>query len=79
MGDQAVAGAGFFINLRTRRIAAGTIFTSLPHRFEWTELVFGIPAIAAAYLYVIWRWAFGPEDRTLFKKFPGAGEAKLPS
>ncbi|TPG20595.1 lipopolysaccharide biosynthesis protein [Sphingomonas koreensis] len=59
-------------------VAAGTIFTSLPHRYEWTELVFGIPAIAGAYIYVIWRWAFGPEDRTLFKKMPRAEEATLP-
>ncbi|HEX7656210.1 MAG: lipopolysaccharide biosynthesis protein [Sphingomonas sp.] len=60
-------------------IAVGTMFTSLPHRFEWAELVFGIPAIAGAYLFVIWRWAFGPEDRTLFKKLPGAEEATLPA
>ena len=60
-------------------IAVGTMFTSLPHRFEWAELVFGISAIAGAYLFVIWRWAFGPEDRTLFKKLPGAEEATLPA
>ena len=60
-------------------IVVGTMFTSLPHRFEWAELVFGIPAIAGAYLFVIWRWAFGPEDRTLFKKLPGAEEATLPA
>ena len=59
-------------------IAAGTVFTSLPHRFEWMELVFGIPAIAAAYIFVLWRWAFGPEDRTLFRKLPGPEEATLP-
>ena len=59
-------------------IVAGTAFTSLPHRYEWTELVFGIPAIVIAYGYVIWRWAFGPEDRKLFKKLPGAEEATLP-
>ena len=60
-------------------IAVGTIFTSLPKRFEWAELVFGIPAIAASYLFVIWKWAFGPEDRTLFKKLPSAGEVTLPT
>ncbi|HEU4959064.1 MAG TPA: lipopolysaccharide biosynthesis protein [Sphingomonas sp.] len=59
-------------------IAAGTVFTSLPHRFEWMELVFGIPAIAGAYIFVLWRWAFGPEDRTLFRKLPGPEEATLP-
>lgn len=60
-------------------ILVGTIFTSLPKRFEWTELVIGIPVIAAAYLFVIWKWAFGPEDRTLFKKLPGADEAPVPA
>ncbi|MGN6374981.1 MAG: lipopolysaccharide biosynthesis protein [Sphingomonas sp.] len=59
-------------------IVAGTVFTSLPHRLEWVELVFGIPAIAGAYLFVIWRWAFGPEDRKLFKKLPKTEEATLP-
>jgi hypothetical protein len=59
-------------------IAAGTLFTSLPHRFEWAELVFGIPAIVAAYGFVIWRRAFGPEDRKLFRKLPGPEEATLP-
>lgn len=56
-------------------IAAGTIFTSLPHRYEWTELVLGVPAIAAAYSFALWRWAFKAEDRALFRKLPGAGDA----
>ena len=38
---------------------------------EWAEMAFGIPAILGAYLWVIWKKAFGPEDRMLFKK--GAG------
>ena len=54
-------------------IAVGTAFTSLPHRFEWAELVFGLPAIALSYAYVLWRYAFGPEDRALFKRMPAAG------
>ena len=58
--------------------AVGSIFTSLPKRFEWTELVFGVPAIAGVYAFVIWRWAFGAEDRTLFKKLPGADEPSVP-
>lgn len=53
-------------------IGVGTIFTSLPHRFEWVELVFGLPAIGASYAVVLWRWAFGPEDRALFKRMPKA-------
>jgi O-antigen/teichoic acid export membrane protein len=59
-------------------ILVGSIFTSLPHRYEWTELLIGIPAIAGSYLFVLWRWAFGPEDRTLFKKLPSADDATLP-
>ena len=35
---------------------------------EWAELLFGIPAILASYFYVIWKKAFGPEDRKLFQK-----------
>ncbi|VWX52863.1 Polysaccharide biosynthesis protein [Novosphingobium sp. 9U] len=35
---------------------------------EWAELAFGIPAILAVYFGVLWRRAFGPEDRVLFQK-----------
>jgi O-antigen/teichoic acid export membrane protein len=35
---------------------------------EWAELAFGIPAILAVYFGVLWRRAFGPEDRLLFQK-----------
>lgn len=35
---------------------------------EWAELAFGIPAILGVYFYIIWRKAFGPEDRKLFQK-----------
>jgi hypothetical protein len=40
--------------------------------------VFGLPAIFAVYWFVLWRWAFGPEDRALFSTFPKASEATLP-
>jgi O-antigen/teichoic acid export membrane protein len=50
-------------------IAAATLMgigaTWLP---EWAELTLGIPAILGAYLFIIWRYAFGPDDRVLFKK-----------
>jgi O-antigen/teichoic acid export membrane protein len=59
-------------------IAVGTVFTSLPKRYEWAELVFGVPMIAASYLFVLFRWAFGPEDRALFGKLPSVEEATLP-
>ncbi|MED5544425.1 MAG: lipopolysaccharide biosynthesis protein [Pseudomonadota bacterium] len=47
-------------------VAIGFVFTQyLP---EWVELAFGIPAILGSYLFVIWKKAFGPEDRKLFQK-----------
>ncbi|WP_294047195.1 oligosaccharide flippase family protein [Sphingomonas sp.] len=55
--------------------AVGTIFTLPPHQFEWVELVFGEPALVGAFLFVVWRWAFKPEDRALFEKLPGAQAA----
>jgi len=67
LGYAAMAGVG-----------AGSIFTALPHEYEWAELVFGVPAILAAYLWVLWRWAFGPADRVLFRRRPGEG-AELPT
>ena len=60
-------------------ILVGSAFTALPHRFEWAELVFGLPAIFGVYWFVLWRWAFGPEDRALFSKFPKPSEATLPA
>lgn len=46
-------------------ILIGIGATRLP---EWAELALGVPAILGIYLWVIWRWGFGPEDRVLFKK-----------
>ncbi|HEY1124484.1 MAG TPA: oligosaccharide flippase family protein [Sphingobium sp.] len=46
----------------------GIGFTALPHRFEWVELVFGIPAILGSYCAVIWFVGFSAEDRALFRK-----------
>ena len=43
----------------------GYLATLLP---EWLELLLGIPAILAAYGFVIWHRGFGPEDRVLFRK-----------
>jgi hypothetical protein len=47
---------------------AGTVVggaaTLLP---EWAELVFGIPAILAAFGLVLWTRGFGPGDRELFR------------
>lgn len=57
----------------------GACFTALPHRFEWAEIVIGVPAIAATYLLVLWRWAFGAADRALFSRMPRGNEATLPN
>ncbi|MFN4096447.1 MAG: lipopolysaccharide biosynthesis protein [Sphingomonas sp.] len=57
--------------------AVGWGFTRLPPQFEWLELSVGIPAICIVYLAVIGKWAFGPEDRQLFKKMPKS-EPTLP-
>ena len=50
-------------------VAAATLVgiaaTQMP---EWAELSLGIPTILGVYLYIIWRWGFGPEDRVLFKR-----------
>lgn len=37
---------------------------------EWAEIVIGIPLIAASYLWVLWRFAFKADDRTLFARQP---------
>ncbi len=46
-------------------VVVGQIAILLP---EWMELAFGIPAILAAYGWVIWTRGFGPEDRVLFRR-----------
>jgi O-antigen/teichoic acid export membrane protein len=51
-------------------IVVGIAFTWLPPEYEWAELVIGEPAIALVYCAVLWRWAFGDEDRALFRKVP---------
>jgi len=56
----------------------GAAFMSLPHQYEWAELSLGMPAILVTYLFVIIRFGFGPEDRSLFRKMPAAAEAGLP-
>jgi hypothetical protein len=62
-------------------VAAGLVgaaFTLLPPGYRAVQLAVGIPATAAVYLWMIWRYAFGPEDRALFTKMPKAEEATLP-
>ena len=45
-------------------MVVGQIVIRLP---EWAELLFGIPAILAAFGAVLWFKGFGPEDRELFR------------
>jgi hypothetical protein len=46
-------------------LIVGAIAVRLP---EWAELLFGIPAILAAYGAVIWSKGFGQDDRALFRR-----------
>ena len=45
-------------------VVIGELVILLP---EWAELLFGIPAILAAFGAVLWFKGFGPEDRELFR------------
>ena len=45
-------------------MVVGQIIIRLP---EWAEIIFGIPAILAAFGAVLWYKGFGPEDRELFR------------
>lgn len=47
----------------------GGIATATP---EWSEILIGIPAMLAVYLWIIWKFAFREEDRMLFRKPPSA-------
>jgi O-antigen/teichoic acid export membrane protein len=53
----------------------GAAFKSLPHQYEWAQLSIGMPAILLTYLYVIIKFGFGPEDRSLFRKIPAVAPA----
>jgi O-antigen/teichoic acid export membrane protein len=45
-------------------MVVGQLAIRLP---EWAELIFGIPAILAAFGAILWVKGFGPEDRELFR------------
>ncbi|GAA4009715.1 hypothetical protein GCM10022280_03360 [Sphingomonas swuensis] len=57
-------------------IVVGQLAMLMP---EWIELSIGIPAILAAFGWVIWRRGFGPEDRLLFKMRKKDIEVDLPA
>lgn len=45
-------------------VVVGSVAIQLP---EWAELLFGIPAILAAFGLILWTRGFGPDDRELFR------------
>jgi O-antigen/teichoic acid export membrane protein len=47
-------------------VVVGFVFTQFMP--EWAELIFGVPAILAAYGVVIWRRGFDEADRVLFRR-----------
>lgn len=57
----------------------GSLIMRLPRRYEWAELLLGIPIILGIYFAVLWRWAFRPEDKALFHKNAAASEAQIPT
>jgi O-antigen/teichoic acid export membrane protein len=73
LGAPVMAWRWSFLAAVGASVIVGTLFTLLPKRFEWVELVIGEPALIGAFLFVVWRWSFKPEDRALFAKLPGAG------
>jgi O-antigen/teichoic acid export membrane protein len=52
-------------------VSAGTgvLISKLP---EWTQLTIGIPLMLAAYFLVLFKLAFGEEDKALFRRMPSA-------
>jgi O-antigen/teichoic acid export membrane protein len=57
----------------------GGAFTLLPPGYAWLQISAGIPATLGTYIWVMWRYAFGPADRALFSKMPRPEEATLPN
>lgn len=55
----------------------GSLFTFLPHSYEWAELVFGIPFILGVFGIILWTRGFTHEDRVLFRMKAGE-EPSLP-
>jgi len=51
-------------------VAGGGVGTAISYLPEWTQLTIGIPLILAAYFITLFKLAFGPEDRALFRKMP---------
>lgn len=65
----------FVVAIGVAGLVGATIMT-LPPRLEWAEMVLGIPTIVGIYGWLLWRFAFRPADRALFKRVPK--QAALP-
>ncbi|MBA3676152.1 MAG: lipopolysaccharide biosynthesis protein [Sphingosinicella sp.] len=52
-------------------LAVGQLVVLLPRRFEFLELIVGIPAILTAFGIVLWKFGFTHEDRILFRRKKG--------
>jgi O-antigen/teichoic acid export membrane protein len=59
-------------------VVVGYLVTLLPRRFEFIELIVGIPAILAAFGIVLWKVGFTHEDRVLFRMGKDKEEPGLP-
>jgi O-antigen/teichoic acid export membrane protein len=61
-------------------ILVGYAFTSLPQRFEWTELAVGMPLIMITFGIIVWKRGFTHDDRALFRlRKKDLEEPSLPS
>jgi O-antigen/teichoic acid export membrane protein len=59
-------------------VVVGFAFTSLPQSLEWVELTLGIPAILAAFGWIVWMKGFTHDDRVLFRLKKGEEPALPP-
>ncbi|MES2443552.1 MAG: lipopolysaccharide biosynthesis protein [Pseudomonadota bacterium] len=56
-------------------VASAGVGVAISKTPEWTQLTIGIPLMLAAYFLVLFKLAFGPEDRALFRKMPREQQA----
>ena len=59
-------------------VVVGALFTALPSRLEWVELILGVPMILLVFGAIVWRRGFTAEDRVLFRLRRGES-ATLPT
>ena len=58
-------------------VAGGGVGVAISKLPEWTQLTFGVPLILIAYFLVLFRLAFGPEDKALFRRMPREQQALI--